>query len=320
MDPRTLPRNALGIVSRPRRAAIVNSRIHFKTVGHRPANHQPVAQPDSRDFLTDLTDLVKERFSRLSGLTVVTIPLDLPGAVLPKGLPPKPVHPACAKFADTEYCRNAWQSHLVELQRRPEVHWHKCDFDLFCAIVPVLWEGRCLAVLKLVCPDSMAEAAFERNVELLEVLVESFLTHEADLLSKLVPREQLAADIAANPGAAGGKPAGNRSAHPQVLRALDHIERNLTDPNLTVGRIARELDINSTYLAHLFSEQIGRRMSRHISDLRMQLAKNLLTTTDWQIKRVAYESGYANPDWFSHVFHARAGLTPGQYRCKTRVS
>ncbi len=297
----------------------MNSRIHFRTVGHPHANRRASAQPADRDFLTDLADLVKERFSRISGLTVVTIPLDLPGTAFSTGLPPKPIHPACAKFADTEYCRNAWQSHLVELKRRPELHWHKCGFELFCAIVPVVWEGRCLAVLKLVCPDSVSEASFERNVELLDILVESFLAGEADVLARLVPPRQLAADSEAQRAAGNGNSDRKRPTHPQVLRALEHIEQHLTDPDLTVARIARTLDINSTYLAHLFAEQIGRRMSRHISDLRMELAKNLLSTTDWQIKRVAFESGYANPDWFSHVFHVRAGLTPGQYRTKTRV-
>jgi AraC-like DNA-binding protein len=271
-------------------------------------------------FLEDLSELVIERFARLTKLQVVCTPLDLPWRAVTPGPHARIPHPTCKDYADTDYCREAWQSHLAELRRRPEVHWHKCDFGLYCASVPVAWQDRCLAALQLVSARDMPEDAFAHNVELLDVLVEAFIAQEAEFLKKLLPQEGDSEEAAARATGQGETPSDQHPDHPQVLRALEYIEEHLSEHDLTVAHVAQKLDINPTYLAHLFAKQVGVRMSRHIADRRIRFAKNLLATTEWQIKRVAYESGYANPDWFSHVFHARAGITPGEYRRNERRS
>ena len=63
-----------------------------------------------------------------------------------------------------------------------------------------------------------------------------------------------------------------------------------------------------------FAQEVGMRMSRYIATRRIELAKKLLISTHWQIKRIAYESGHSNPDWFSQVFRAHTGMTPRDYR------
>ena len=60
-------------------------------------------------------------------------------------------------------------------------------------------------------------------------------------------------------------------------------------------------------------------MSRYIAVRRVELAKTLLVTTDWQIKRIARETGHANPTWFSHVFGVHTGCTPGEHRRRARL-
>ncbi len=106
--------------------------------------------------------------------------------------------------------------------------------------------------------------------------------------------------------------------HPQVLKAIAYIESHLADCDLKVGQVARTLDLNNTYLSHLFSENVGVRMGRYIARRRVQVAQKLLATTDWQVKRVAFESGHASPDWFTRVFHNYAGMTPVEYRLQKR--
>jgi AraC-like DNA-binding protein len=55
-------------------------------------------------------------------------------------------------------------------------------------------------------------------------------------------------------------------------------------------------------------------MSHFITLRRIDLAKDLLRSTDWQIKRIAHSCGFANPSWFSYVFKDQTGTTPGAYR------
>ncbi len=267
-----------------------------------------------KDFFADLSDLIAERFMRISGLAVVVAPVNWPGN--PADESPPPLHPQCADCTDIETCREPWQTHLAELEHCPEVHWHRCDRNKMCAVVPVVAKGRCLAACKLVCPETMGESDFERNVELLDVLVENFVAREGDLLARMIPEGKAApADEAASDDMPSARP-----THPKVRRAIEHINQHLAEPTMTVANIARVLEMNSTYLAHLFSQQVGTRMSRYVAVRRMELAKKLLVDTDSKIKRVAYESGHANADWFSQVFHAHTGLTPREYRRRMRSS
>jgi transcriptional regulator GlxA family with amidase domain len=47
--------------------------------------------------------------------------------------------------------------------------------------------------------------------------------------------------------------------------------------------------------------------------------KDLLSTTDRQIKHIARQAGYANPNWFCYVFRDITGFTPGIYRRQARA-
>ena len=108
-----------------------------------------------------------------------------------------------------------------------------------------------------------------------------------------------------------------RPRHPKVRKAIEYINRNAASVHVSVASVAREMGLNPTYLGHLFAEQVGMPMHRYVAEQRIELAKQLLTTTKWQIKRVAYASGHANADWFSHSFRMATGRTPTEYRYGT---
>ena len=59
-------------------------------------------------------------------------------------------------------------------------------------------------------------------------------------------------------------------------------------------------------------------MSREIFLRRMQHARSLLLTTNLQVRQIALASGFLNTDWFSHTFHVLEGVTPSQFRRKSR--
>lgn len=276
-------------------------------------------RPNNGSLLALLSESVIERFIRMSSKGITAVPIVFSACQDAEEPQPSPCHPACAEYSDGDYCRESWQLHLAELRDKPIAHWHKCDLDRLCALVPIVYRGQCLAAIKIACPASVDEKDFECQVELLDLLVKDFVVSRADLLAQLVsviPAVERPTEWAV---LAGGKAAEQSSRHPQILRAIQYVEEHLSDPKLTVGRVACELDINPNYLSQLFVEQVGQRMSRFIATRRVELAKTLLLTTNWQIKRVACETGHANPNWFCRIFGVYTGLTPGEYRSKTCV-
>lgn len=287
---------------------------YFKYIGNsRPAGTS-VVQPSCRALLGLLAKRVADPFSRISGLSVQVLPFPLRGVRKGEDPPPSPGHPACAKFAASVYCRESWQFHLAALEHHPRSHWRTCDCGLRCAVVPMVPDGRCRAVLQLACPDNMPEDAFEELVEVLDVLVREFVAREGELLFRLLPAEHETETPTAAPASSANGATEVPPNHRKVTDALERIENRLSDPKLSVSGLARELGIHSDYLANLFAKQVGQRMSCYIAARRVQRAKNLLELTDWQIKRIAHECGFAHPNWFYRVFRDRAGLTPGEYR------
>ena len=164
----------------------------------------------------------------------------------------------------------------------------------------------------------MTEEDFEKQLTLLDILVRDFARANAGFGDRLACRDEQASQLetAAHPQS---QDRGSRQPdHPQVLAAIRHIEEHLRDPKLTVGCIGRALAIDPNYLSHLFAEQVNVRMSRYITIRRMDLAKTLLATTLSQIKQISLECGFANPNWFCHVFRTHTGDAPGTFRRKSR--
>ena len=282
---------------------------HFKRLAPPRPRPVSVAHANWRALRKLLAHRVVARFARLRGAHPVAIPLVLARHAEDEEPPINPGHPACRKHAHSSYCRESWQLHLAELCLRPQTHWHQCDYSKFCALVPLVQRGHCLAAIKLVCAASRPEAEFARHVEFMELLVRDFVAVEARFLEGLPVLE-----VAPSPSA--GHRAPRHLTHPQIRRAIQYIERQLPNPRLTVGVVAREMGVHPNYLSHLFVDQVGERMSRFIMARRVALAKSLLGNTSWQIKRIARDTGHANPGWFSHIFAEFTGLTPGAFRKK----
>ena len=290
------------------------ARSHFLHRKHEPrANRKVTGKPTVARLLELLGEQVINRFAHMSMTDVQAVALAVsePNDEDP---PPNPSHPACLEFASSDYCRESWQLHLVKLKRRPETHWGTCQYQRICAMIPIVCETRCVAAVKLAGPASLDKSEFKRIVEIMELLARDFVASHAGFLKRVPGGTTVEETSEALAERKEGNPAAPSPTNPQVVRALEHIAAHLSDPRLTVARAAAELGLCPTYLSEIFAEQMGQRMSRFIASQRIEMAKKLLSTTDWQVKRIAMETGHANPNWFCHVFSVHTGLTPGEYR------
>ncbi len=104
-------------------------------------------------------------------------------------------------------------------------------------------------------------------------------------------------------------------ADARILRALEHIDRNLTE-KLLIDDIARVVGLSPSRLAHLFRAETGQTVQGHIEARRMQLATDLLRRTSFPIKQIAAQAGFESPFYFSQRFRRFVGLSPLQYRMR----
>ena len=98
-------------------------------------------------------------------------------------------------------------------------------------------------------------------------------------------------------------------------RALGYIYSHFSD-NITVCDVAEYMGYTPNYFNTLFKESVGIPFGKHLRELRLSYASNLLKSGDIPITEVAFDSGFENSAHFSRSFHEKFGLSPKEYRKK----
>lgn len=102
-----------------------------------------------------------------------------------------------------------------------------------------------------------------------------------------------------------------------INKARLRIRESLED-TLTIQEIAQELGISYSSFRKLFKEHTGFTPALYQQNLKLQRAKELLSTTDESIKEIAYRLNFESPDYFSAKFKIQTGMKPSDFRNMTR--
>ena len=102
-----------------------------------------------------------------------------------------------------------------------------------------------------------------------------------------------------------------------INKARLRIRESLED-TLTIQEIAQELGISYSSFRKLFKEHTGFAPALYQQNLKLQRAKELLSTTDESIKEIAYRLNFESPDYFSAKFKIQTGMKPSDFRNMTR--
>jgi AraC-like DNA-binding protein len=111
-------------------------------------------------------------------------------------------------------------------------------------------------------------------------------------------------------------PATRRGRSRTRQRIVDYIERNLPDPELSPGSIARAAGISRSHLYALFADG-GETVSGFLRSRRLQAAYELLVSDSkgsLAISEVAYRTGFRSPAHFSRSFSQQFNATPRAIR------
>lgn len=103
------------------------------------------------------------------------------------------------------------------------------------------------------------------------------------------------------------------SKHLSYIKAKEYFDKNFTEIS-SIDEVCKTLYVNKFYLAHIFSEEMGIPPVKYLIQKRIELAKNLLVTTNINISEVGIECGYLDNAYFCRVFKQIEHMTPLQYR------
>ncbi len=96
-------------------------------------------------------------------------------------------------------------------------------------------------------------------------------------------------------------------------KVLLYIESNLHN-DLTIEKIARELNYSKFYIARTFKECTGYTIYKYIQGKRLHEAAQKLVETSQPIVEIALEAGYGSHQAFTQAFHNTYQCTPQEYR------
>jgi AraC family transcriptional regulator, melibiose operon regulatory protein len=83
---------------------------------------------------------------------------------------------------------------------------------------------------------------------------------------------------------------------------------------LRVRDVARYVGLHPNYAMTLFRRYYGMTLSTYLTRLRVCQAQYLLISTDWDVSRIAVETGFGSISRFYEAFKTVSGKTPRQYR------
>ncbi len=98
-----------------------------------------------------------------------------------------------------------------------------------------------------------------------------------------------------------------------IENAISFIEENITE-ELTVGRIAMEVNTSAFYFQKGFSMLCGYTVGEYIRMRRLSLAGSELLSSDIRVIDLAIKYGYDSPDSFTKAFTRFHGCTPTDVR------
>lgn len=98
-----------------------------------------------------------------------------------------------------------------------------------------------------------------------------------------------------------------------VKSAKNYIAQNLSDKNLSLRQIADDLHINYYYLSKCFKESEKISFIEYVTNKRLQIASNLLSSTSLHVYEVCEQIGM-EPKNFHTLFRKRFNMTPQEYR------
>lgn len=102
-------------------------------------------------------------------------------------------------------------------------------------------------------------------------------------------------------------------------KAVEYIKDNYKDCELTLATLSKLFHVSESYMTRIIKQRIDKSFSNFLTELRMNAAVNMLTTrSDLTVGQIAEMVGFSSHHYFCRVFKSSTGLSPLEYKNKSR--
>ena len=108
-------------------------------------------------------------------------------------------------------------------------------------------------------------------------------------------------------------PTGKKPTSPLVENIKNYILSNI-EFDINISYISKIFHYNEMYLGRLFKRETGESVSDYITLRRLEIAKELLSSTNEKIINIASTVGFNSVTYFNRVFKKHTGICPSDFR------
>lgn len=104
-----------------------------------------------------------------------------------------------------------------------------------------------------------------------------------------------------------------------AARAREYIDKNYSNPDLSLRMLAEKVGLSPAYLGKTFTTVTTFTFNDYLNNVRTAKAAELLRTTRQPIGQISETVGILNTNYFYSVFKKRYGTTPSAYRKESKA-
>ncbi len=104
---------------------------------------------------------------------------------------------------------------------------------------------------------------------------------------------------------------------PQITKAITYMENHYMN-RPSMEETARHVGFSAGYFSRLFHTQLGMPYSSYLNNIQIRNVQIFLSNTDLSVSEIADKCGYCHIDYLSAQFKKVTGISPLQYRQKSK--
>lgn len=115
------------------------------------------------------------------------------------------------------------------------------------------------------------------------------------------------------------KDMGNDITGRSITRAKFRMNESIENP-IGIEQLLEEIPMSYSKFRQAFKKATGLSPNQYYLDIRLNKAKELLTSTSLSVNEIAYHTGFESIFYFSKLFKKKNGISPKDYRSYSHIS
>ena len=105
-----------------------------------------------------------------------------------------------------------------------------------------------------------------------------------------------------------------KNAKAKITKAKQFLYSNFCSCDMSLESISAYMQMNPSYFSRFYKKETGKNFIEALTNMRLEKAKSLLSTTNMRVADISLEIGYQNSKYFWNIFKKTFGCSPSEFR------